>query len=421
MVFAERQQTISVTATPESAGFSLGGLARIQTWMQEYVDRGKLPCAMIMVSRYGEIIFLESFGKSDPETDLEVAPDTIFRIYSMTKPITAVAVMMLQEEGHFSLDDPIANFLPILSDMEVYLAGEGDAIQTEQARSPITIRQLLTHTSGFCYGFFEDTSLAHLYQSRKTDFNPDDGSLEEVVARLSSVPLLFHPGSRWNYGVSIDVVGHLVEVVSGQTLDVFLAERIFDPLGMVDTSFSIAGDKIQRFSALYQVTPKNPMQLADPRVESVYSKTVTTFSGGAGLLSTVSDYFRFMEMIRCGGQGSEGRLLRPETVSSMTCNQLPGDLASMGQATFNEMSYEGIGMGLGFSVVLDPGRIDYLCTIGEIAWGGVASTAFWIDTANELTVSFFTQLAPSDTYPIRWELRNLLYQALTDTNVHRLS
>ena len=408
------KRTISVTASPESVGFSLGGLQRIQRWMRQYVDQGRLPCAMTMIARYGEIVFLECFGESDPETSLDVSPDTIFRIYSMTKPITAVAVMMLHEEGYFGLDDSIAKFLPVLGDMEVYLAGDGDDIETEKARSPITIRELLTHTSGFCYGFSNDTPLACLYQSRKTDFNPDDGALADVVARLATVPLLFQPGSSWNYGVSIDVLGHLIEVISGQALDVFLAERIFGPLGMEDTSFSIKGEKISRFSSLYQATTENPMELVDSRGESVYNKTVTTFSGGGGLLSTASDYFRFMEMIRRALGGDSKQLLRTETVSNMTGNQLSGDLASMGQATFNEASYNGIGMGFGFSVVLDSDRTDYACSAGEIAWGGLASTAFLFDPVNELTVSFFTQLAPSDTYPIRWELRDLLYHALID-------
>ena len=408
------RHTVQVTATPESVGFSRDRLEDIRTWMQGYVDEGKLPGAMTMISRHGEVFFLECVGKSDPESGLEMQVDTVFRIYSMTKPIVSVGLMVLFEAGLLALDDPLSEYLPVFRDMEVYRSGQGEAIQTEKARSPISIRQLLTHTSGFGYGVFDDTPLASLYKSRQVEFYPDDGPLEDVVLRLAELPLLFHPGSRWNYGVSTDVLGHVIEVVSGQALDVFLTKRVFEPLGMPDTGFRLPRHNLGRFSALYEATPADPMQLADPREGSVYGNEVTTLSGGAGLLSTASDYFRFTEMIRRSGQGPEGPLLRPETVADMTRNQLPGDLASMGQGTFNEMHYDGIGFGLGFSIVIDPNAVDYACAVGEVAWGGLASTAFWVDPTNDLTVSFFTQLAPSDLYPIRWDLRNLVYQALTD-------
>ena len=408
------QRTVRVTATPESVGFSNERLGRILPWMQGYIDEGKLPGAITMISRHGEIIFLECLGKSDLESDLEIQPDTIFRIYSMTKPIVSVGFMTLCESGLLNLDDPISEFLPMFRDMEVYRSEQDDMMQTETARSEISIRHLLTHTSGFCYGVFDDTPLASLYKSRQVEFYPDDGPLEAVVTRLSELPLLFHPGSRWNYGVSTDVLGRVIEVVSGQPLDVFLTKQVFEPLGMPDTVFRLPRSNLGRFSALYEATTENPMCLADPRKESVYSNEVTTLSGGAGLLSTASDYFQFTEMIRRIGRGPDGPLLRPETVVNMIQNQLPGDLASMGQGTFNEISYDGIGFGLGFSVVIDPKLVGYACAAGEVAWGGLASTAFWIDPTNDLTVSFFTQLAPSDLYPIRWDLRNLVYQALTD-------
>ena len=408
------QRTVRVTATPESVGFSNERLGRILPWMQGYIDEGKLPGAMTMISRHGEIIFLECLGKSDLESDLEIQPDTIFRIYSMTKPIVSVGFMTLCESGLLKFDDPLSDFLPMFRDMEVYRSGQDDLVRTESARSAISIRHLLTHTSGFCYGMFDDTPLASLYKSRQVEFYPDDGPLEAVVTRLSELPLLFHPGSRWNYGVSTDVLGHVIEVVSGQPLDVFLTKQVFEPLGMSDTAFRLSGHNLGRFSALYEATTENPMRLADPRKGSVYSDEVTTLSGGAGLLSTASDYFQFTEMIRRGGQGPEGPLLQPKTIADMTRNQLPGDLASMGQGTFNEISYDGIGFGLGFSVVIDPKLVGYACAAGEGAWGGLASTAFWIDPMNDLSVSFFTQLAPSDLSPIRWDLRNLVYQALSD-------
>jgi CubicO group peptidase (beta-lactamase class C family) len=414
---SEWLRTVRVTATPESVGFSNERFGRIRTWVQGYIDEGKLPGAITMISRHGEIVFLECVGKSDLESDLEMQPDTIFRIYSMTKPIVSVGLMILCESGLLKLDDPLSDFLPMFRDMEVYRSGRDDLIRTEPAQSEISIRHLLTHTSGFCYGVFDDTLLASLYRSRQVEFYPDDGPLETVVKRLSGLPLLFHPGSRWNYGVSTDVLGHVIEVVSGQPLDVFLTKQVFEPLGMSDTVFHLSGRNLGRFSALYQATSENLMRLADPRKGSVYSDKVTTLSGGAGLLSTASDYFQFTEMIRRGGQGPEGPLLQPETIVDMTRNQLPGDLASMGQGTFNENSYNGIGFGLGFSVVINPELVGYACAAGEVAWGGLASTAFWVDPTNDLTVSFFTQLAPSDLYPIRWDLRNLVYRALTDRDL----
>jgi CubicO group peptidase (beta-lactamase class C family) len=382
--------------------------------MQGYIDGGKLPGAITMISRHGEIVFLECLGKSDLESDLAIQPDTIFRIYSMTKPIVSVGLMTLCESGLVKFDDPLSEFLPMFRDMEVYRSGKDDIVRTESARSEILIRHLLTHTSGFCYGVFDDTPLASLYKSRQVEFCPDDGPLEAVVTRLSELPLLFHPGSHWNYGVSTDVLGHVIEVVSGQPLDVFLMEQVFEPLRMKDTGFRLPKQQLRRFSSLYEATTENPLRLADSRMDSIYIDEVTTLSGGAGLLSTVSDYFQFTEMIRRSGRGPEGPLLRPETVADMTRNHLPGDLASMGQGTFNEISYDGIGFGLGFSVVIDPKLVGYSCVAGEVAWGGLASTAFWVDRANDLTVSFFTQLTPSDLYPIRWNLRNLVYQALTD-------
>ena len=408
------QRTVQVTEKPESVGFSNERLGRIRTWMQGYIDEGKLPGAITMISRHGEIVFLECLGKSDLESDLEIQPDTIFRIYSMTKPIVSVGLMTLCEAGLLKLDDPLSDYLPMFRNMEVYRSGQDELVRTEPARSSISIRHLLTHTSGFCYGVFDDTPLASLYKSRQVEFYPDDGPLETVVSRLAELPLLFHPGSRWNYGVSTDVLGHVIEIVSGQSLDVFLTKQVLEPLSMSDTGFTLPRHKLGRFSALYEATTENPMRLADSRKESVYSNEVTTLSGGAGLLSTALDYFQFTEMIRRGGKGPQEPLLRADTVAEMIRNHLPGDLASMGQGSFNEISYDGIGFGLGFSVVIDSSLVDYACAAGEVAWGGLASTAFWIDPANDLTVSFFTQLAPSDLYPIRWDLRNLVYQALTD-------
>ena len=402
-----------VTAKPESVGLSRGRLALIRLWMENYLDAGKLPCALVLVARHGGIVFLETAGHRDVEAGNPLTEDTIFRIYSMTKPITSVAAMMLYEEGRFQLDDPVARYLPCFAEMEVHLSGEAGAMRTEAARQPVTIHHLLTHTSGLSYSFNE-TPVAALYQERGVEFDVGDGSLAETVERLAALPLQFEPGSRWTYSVSTDVLGRLVEVVSGQAFDAFLEERIFAPLGMPDTAFSVPAAKLDRFAAMYGPTADGGMELLEAPATSPFAGHVTMFSGGAGLVSTVSDFYRFTETLRCKGEFDGVRLLGRKTVEYMTANHLPGDLAAMGQAAFMETTMEGIGFGLGFSVMLDPATAQVVGSPGEYAWGGAASTAFWIDPVEDMTVIFMTQLMPSDTYPLRRELRVLTYQALID-------
>ena len=287
-------------------------------------------------------------------------------------------------------------------------------MRCELARRPITIQQLLTHSAGFTYGLDNDHPVSRLYRDRRTDFYPTDGALEEVISRLAGLPLVHHPGERWNYGVATDVLGHLVEVVSGQRLDRFFAERILGPLGMHDTAFRVPPDKRDRLARLYGPSKDGGLTLLEPSEVSPYFDSVTTFAGGAGLISTLGDYFRFTEMLRRGGALDGVRLLGRKTVQYMTCNHLPGDLAEMGQETFNETTYAGIGFGLGFAVVQDPARAAVLTSVGEYHWGGAASTVFWIDPVEDLSVIFLTQLLPSSTYPLRRELRALVYPALID-------
>ena len=248
------------------------------------------------------------------------------------------------------------------------------------------------------------------------NFNPGTGTgtVADAVARLARLPLLCHPGTAWNYGVSLDVLGRLVEVIADQSLDRFLAERIFQPLGMLDTCFQVPPDKLDRFAALYGPTPQGGIELKESPAQSAFAQNVTLFSGGGGLMSTAGDYFRFTEMLRLKGEFNGVRLLGRKTVDYMTRNHLPGDLADMGQASFSETSYEGVGFGLGFSVMLDPAKAQVMGTPGEYGWGGMASTAFWVDPGEDMTVIFLTQLSPSSTYPLRRELRVLTYQALID-------
>ena len=399
---------------PEDVGLSSARLELMKPWIQTYLDTGKLPGATIFVARHGRAVYCETFGLRDMEANQAMQTDTILRIYSMTKPITAVALLMLYEEGRFQLDDPVADFIPGFKDLRVYVSGERDDIVTEPLCQPMTLHHLLTHTSGLTYGFGDEGPIPKLYQTHHTDFDDQDGPLEVVVERLAQIPLQFQPGKRWNYGVSFDVLGRVVEVISGQPLDRFFQERIFQPLNMVDTGFTVPQDRIRRFAALYVRTEEKNLSLLEAPGNSNLVDTVETFSGGGGLVSTLGDYFRFTEMMRCKGELDGERLLGRKTVEYMTCNHLPGDLADMGQPVFTETSYEGIGFGLGVSVMLDPARAKVMGSPGEYAWGGYASTAFWVDPREDMTVIFLTQLIPSSAYPIRRELRVLTYQALID-------
>ncbi len=396
---------------PESVGLSSARLARIDAWMQRYVDEGKLPWAMTAVVRHGELAFLGMAGLADVEAGRPVFEDAICRIYSMTKPVTAVAALQLYERGLFHLDDPVEAYIPALADMTVRIAENRCGMQIEPARQPITVRDLFSHTSGFTYSFNGSGGLSRAYREKRLDFGLRSGSLAEVVERLGSVPLDHHPGARWTYGVSIDVLGHLVEVLSGRPFDRYLAEEIFQPLSMTDTFFRIPEDRLERLVPCYERIPGNGLRRIDGTTDSAWTREVTCFSGGGGLLSTMSDYLKFADMLRAGGRHILGR----RTVEYMATNHLPddGDLVAMGQPVFAETSYAGIGFGLGVSVMLDPATARVMASPGEFAWGGMASTAFWVDPLEDMAVVFLTQLIPSGCWPIREDLRVLVNQALT--------
>lgn len=392
-------------------------LGKVRGWMADYVDSGKLPCALTLVARHGEIALIDHCGFADVDTGSAIARDSIFRIYSMTKPVAAVAVMMLYEEGRFQLDDPISRFLPEFETMKVYLSGHGTMMHTEPAAEPITVQQLLTHTAGFTYGFLDETPLGEYYRREEINFNPGKQPLAETVSALAELPLAHQPGERWNYGVAFDVLGRLIEIWSGQTLDRFFEERIFQPLGMSDTSFAITNAKRDRLASLYRVADGGGIERIEGADKTSYDDPVMLPSGGGGLLSTVDDFFRFTEVLRRKGELNGVRLLGRKTVEFMTANHLGGDMADMGQPTFGESRFEGVGFGFGMSVMLDPARANIMGTPGEYAWGGAASTAFWIDPVEDMTVIFMTQLMPSSAYPLRRELRVLTYQALIDQGV----
>ena len=393
-------------------GFDPQRLARITPWMQSWVDRGLLPGAETLIARRGEVVFHDRVGQRDIAEGLAWDPDTIVRIYSMTKPITSVALLMLYEDAKCHLDTPLDVFLPEFADPQVLIDGAERLDQVRPAETRLTLHHLLTHTSGMTYGF-NGGLLGTAMDEAKLGFTPKEGPLSETVARLAGMPLAFDPGARWNYGVSTDVIGRVVEVISGQSLDRFFADRIFGPLGMDDTFFEVPEDRLERVAACYVNMPDTPLKPMDRGAGTAFGPgRVKQHSGGGGLMSTATDYLKFAEMLRGGGALGDTRLLAPKTVEMMTRNALRGDLAAMGQPVFSEVSYDGVGFGLGVSVTLDPGLAKTAASEGDYGWGGMASTVFWVDPALEMVAIFLTQLVPSSSYPLRKEIRALTYSSL---------
>ncbi len=402
--------------SPEQVGLSAERLARIKDWMSQWVDSGKLPGLVVAVMRRGEIAFAETVGKADVARNKPMRADTIFRIYSMTKPLTSTAIMMLYEEGRFQLDDPISKVIAGFANQRVFVGGSRGKIDTAPAERDITFRDLLTHTSGLTYGMMETNAVDAMYRAKEggVDFQTSTGTLKSVVEQLAKLPLIAQPGKAWNYSVSTDVLGYLVEVISGMPFEKYLLEKVIRPLGMIDTDFHVPAEKHDRFAANYSAGEGGKLLLLDDPGKSRYLAPRTVNSGGGGLVSTAADYLRFCKFMLNKGELDGVRLLGKKTVELMTSNHLKGDMGDMGAPRFSESTYLGIGFGLGFSVMLDPAKAQILGTPGEYAWGGAASTAFWIDPKEDMAVVMLTQLMPSSTYPIRRELRVLSYQAVID-------
>ena len=402
--------------SPEQVGLSAQRLNRIRTWIHGWVDSGRLAGMVTVIMRRGELAFAEVAGKADVERNKPMRADTIFRIYSMTKPLTSTAIMMLYEEGRFQLDDPISKFIPAFAHTRVYAGGSRGKIDSVPAEREITFRDLLSHTSGLTYGFMESNPVDALYRSRTAgiDFQMGTTSLKDIVERLATFPLIAQPGKAWNYSVATDVLGYLVEVISGQPFQTYLKEKVLEPLGMVDTDFHVPAAKHDRFAANYQPGKDGKLELIDDPGKSRYLAPRTVNSGGGGLVATAADYLRFCKFMLNKGELDGVRLLGRKTVELMTMNHLKGDMADMGMPRFSESTYYGIGFGLGFSVTLDPAKAQILGSPGEYAWGGAASTAFWCDPAEDMAVVMLTQLMPSSTYPLRRELRVLSYQAIVE-------
>lgn len=408
-------------ADPTTSGFDPERLDRIGTWMQSYVDRRRFPGASVLIARDGHEIYAKTCGQRDIQAKLPFTRDTVVRIYSMTKPVTSVALMTLVERGLFALDAPVSEFLPEFTDMQALVSNADRIDQTIAAPTP-TLHQLLTHTSGLTYGF--NTNLvSQVMRDEKLDFGPGDRTLAQVAARVAELPLVFQPGSHWEYSVSIDIIGRVIEAVTGQSLGAYLTDQIFEPLGMTQTAFQVPPDTGDRFAALYTPLDGNPMSVHAPKAgdsplnlsdapqDSPYHDTPMQ-SGGGGLLGTIDDYMRFAEMLRRGGAARDHRILSPKTLAFMMRNHLKGDIADMGPTSFAEQPMRGTGFGLGGAVVLDPGLARTPGSVGDFAWGGMASTYFWVDPVHQISTVFFTQLAPSSSYAARSELKALVHGAL---------
>jgi len=404
---------------PETLGLSSARLARIDPFLKaKYVETGKLAGTLTLVARRGEVVHTGVTGLMDRERDKPMREDTIFRIYSMTKPVTSVAFMMLVEEGLVALDDPVHRFIPEWRDLGVFEAGVIGGFQTKRILRPMRMIDLLRHTSGLTYGFQTRTNIDAAY--RKLGIGVIEKSplpLDGMIAALAKIPLEFSPGEAWNYSVSTDVLGYLVGKISGMPFETFLKQRIFEPLGMVDTAFHVPLEKAERFAACYSfdATATNVVLQDDPG-KSAYLSPPAFVSGGGGLVGTAQDYLKFCQMLLNGGAANGQRFISPKTVALMTMNHLPGgqELMQMSRSLFSEAGNEGLGFGLGFAMVLNRAATMTPGSVGEYFWGGAASTAFWIDPKEELIVVFMTQFIPSSTYPVRRDLRTLVYSAFEE-------
>ncbi|MDE0690254.1 MAG: serine hydrolase [Candidatus Poribacteria bacterium] len=385
-------------AIPEDVGMSTSRLGRIAPVMQGYVDNGKIPCALTMIAREGKLVHFEKFGMQDIAAAKPVEFDTIFRLYSMTKPITSVAVMMLYEEGHFQLTTPVSEFVPAFKDMKVYTE-DGSAIV--DADREVTIKHLLTHTAGLIY---DSNKGDHPIDQRYEDADLYGGDLANMVNKLGGIPLLHQPGTAWKYGMSIDILGYLVGIVSDMPFETFLKTRIFEPLGMDDTGFSVRVENANRYSKVYEFGEEGELQA----IEKVHAATgpLSFFhSGGGGLQSTAADYLRFCQMVLNDGELEGVRLIGRKTAELIRMNHVPPDWLAPERT--------GTGFGLGFSVVTDVAETHTLGSVGTCSWGGMASTTFWIDPVEDLIGIFMTQLVGADS-PFHAQFRVLTYQALTD-------
>lgn len=398
-------------------GFATTRLQRIDDHFRRYVDDGRLAGWQVMVSRRGDIAHHSTYGVRSFENKEPFAEDTVVRLYSMTKPLTTIAAMQLVEQGLVQLKDPVAKFIPAFSATPVYRSGSVQKPMTEPQTLPMLVWHLMTHMSGLTYGFHNTHPVDAMYRNQGFEWGqPEDIDLAACCERWAQLPLVFQPGTEWNYGISTDVLGRIVEVVSGLDLEEYFQQHILGPLGMTDTSFYIDdANRKSRLAELYIPHPETGIATPAPTFLRRPERP-SMLSGGGGLYGTAADYMRFCQMILNGGALDGERVIGRHTLDYMGKNHLPGnvDLEAIGRPLFAESAFVGVGFGLGFSVVIDAAASKVPSTTGEMAWGGAASTAFWVDPAEDLAVVFLTQLLPSSTHAIRPELKQLVYQALVD-------
>ncbi len=408
-------------AQSQWTGLDAGRLERIAEHLdRNYISNGKIAGCQVSVARHGHLAYSKSFGQMDRERNKATADDTIYRIYSMTKPITSVALMTLYERGYFQLNDPVSRYVPSWKNHRVWTAGEGEAIQTEPTQRPISFRDVLSHTAGLTYGGgLPGVGIQHpidkIYRDLKIRSNETPDTLPGFLDKLSKVPLRYQPGTAWMYSLATDVCGALVEVISGKPFDQYLKDEIFEPLGMKDTAFFAPPEKASRLAANYQRGPDKQLKLIDDPATSSYLKDPVFKSGGGGLVGTSADYLRFCEMLRRGGELDGARILGPRTIEIMHMNHLPGgkDLTQLAIGGFSETANEGVGFGLGFASTMGQVQTGTLGA-GDYYWGGAASTIFWVDPKEDLSVVFMTQLMPSGTFNFRGQLKNIIYSSIID-------
>ncbi|MES2897469.1 MAG: serine hydrolase domain-containing protein [Pseudomonadota bacterium] len=408
-------------AQSQWTGLDAGRLERITEHLERnYIGPKKIMGCQVAVARHGHVAYQKSFGSMDLERAKPMADDAIFRIYSMTKPITSIALMTLYEKGYFQLNDPVSRYVPSWKNHRVWISGEGADMVTEAPMRPVTFRDVLGHTGGFTYGGgLPGVGIQHpvdkIYRELKIRSAGSTDTMAEFLDKLAQVPLLYQPGERWMYSLATDICGALVEVISGKPFAQYLQDEIFGPLGMVDTAFYVAPDKVDRFCANYQRGPDKQLKLIDDPATSAFISEPGFKSGGGGLTGTTADYLRFCEMLRRGGELDGHRVIGPRTLELMHMNHLAGgkDLSTMALGTFSETANDGVGFGLGFASTMGQVETGSLGT-GDYYWGGAASTIFWVDPKEDLSVVFMTQLMPSGTFNFRGQLKSLIYSAIVD-------
>ena len=410
----------------KAAGFDEKRLGRITDHLRRgYIEPGKIAGCQTLVARHGHVAYFDSQGYADREQERPMADDTIFRLFSMTKPVTSVALMSLYEQGYFQLNDPVHRVIPEWRDLQVYESGEGPDMKTRSPKSPMTFRHVLSHQAGLTYG----NGLVTLAGLEGMKLHPVDQAyvdagvaragretLRSFIEKLATVPLRYDPGERWMYSYATDVCGYLVEAISGKPFDEYLQEEIFDPLGMKDTRFFVKDEDAERFAACYGRARDKSLRRLDQRAgQRPAFERPTFFSGGGGLYGTTADYLRFCEMLRRGGELDGARVLGPRTIELMHRNHLTGGktLSEMAMGVFSETAYDGVGFGLGFAMTLDEVAAGSIGA-GDYYWGGAASTIFWVDPREDLVAIFMTQLMPSATFNFRGQLKSIINSSIVD-------